>query len=47
MPVDAFDSALDQLKRLRSHLVAKYDTGDRFTLELNLVIQNAHQVRYP
>ncbi|KAH8552549.1 hypothetical protein BGW37DRAFT_289741 [Umbelopsis sp. PMI_123] len=44
MPVDAFDIALAQLKRLRSHLVTKYDTADRSIIELNLVIQKAYQM---
>jgi len=44
MPVDAFEIALTELKRLRSYLVTKHDTVDRFSVELNLVIQNAHQM---
>lgn len=47
MPVDAFEIALTELKRLRSYLVTKHDKIiNRFSVEFNLVLQNAYQVSF-
>jgi hypothetical protein len=44
MPVNVFDDAVAELKKLRSHLMSKSEPVNRFAMELNLVIQNAYQV---
>ncbi|KAM3579719.1 AAA ATPase midasin [Umbelopsis sp. WA50703] len=44
MPVNVFDDAVAELKKLRSHLMSKSEPVNRFAMELNLVIQNAYQM---